>query len=251
MSQGFTKGINIPVPASQGGTGATGGIMRDANGNIAFSWGSTASAVNYLTLINNSTGNAPVLNVNGSDANIHLGLQSKGTGGYRFFGTSSTAAFTDYFENDTNGANYIRVIAPASIAVNQTVTWKSASSGYPVLDSVDSDDWTSFTPGVTGFASTSALIGKYKKIGKTVIVYLTISGTANANGFTVTGLPFTLADGVWQGFHFCTDNSVNNICSASITGTTATLYLGTNSQVSGWTASGSRTFNGRFVYQST
>jgi len=382
MTQGFTQNITIPVPISKGGTGTTGSGFLDANGNFVWTVGSTSSAVNYLTFINNSAGNIPVINVNGADTNIGIGFQSKGTGQYEFFGTSTTAGGLRIYENDTNGSDYvglkspasiatsytltlpsadatvanlplvsdasanlsfsntisflqvndangneafrintaasavnyvsianaatgnnpgfnalgddtnvglnfnskgtggytftgtstapavinmfeqttngtnkISINAPASISSDQTVTWKSASSGYPILDSTDSDAWTAFTPGVTGFSSTTSLVGHYKKIGKTCVIRLSISGTSNANTFTVTGLPFTngIATSTFLGFQFAQNNTANTIASIGIPGasTVLTVYNTTASTATGWTASGTKALYCTFVYETT
>jgi len=65
-----------------------------------------ASAVNYLEVSGNVTGNAPFMSAQGSDTNIDLSLAPKGTGNVRF-GThtgSSDVAITGYIEiKDFNG----------------------------------------------------------------------------------------------------------------------------------------------------
>jgi len=63
------------------------GGMLDVNGNAIgdgtlelLKFVETASAVNELTITNNSTGNNPILSATGGDTNIGLNLVSKGTG---------------------------------------------------------------------------------------------------------------------------------------------------------------------------
>lgn len=54
--------------------------IMDANGNTILDLPPQASAVNHIYFGNHSTGNSPVFGVDGSDTNINLVLQSKGTG---------------------------------------------------------------------------------------------------------------------------------------------------------------------------
>lgn len=66
-----TGGVKILGSASQ---------INDTNGNELVKFTVTASAVNELTVKNNSTGNAPQLSATGGDTNINLELESKGSG---------------------------------------------------------------------------------------------------------------------------------------------------------------------------
>lgn len=52
----------------------------DKNGNEILGIIPTTSAVNEITIKNNSTGNAPEIQVTGDDENIDLNLVTKGTG---------------------------------------------------------------------------------------------------------------------------------------------------------------------------
>jgi len=56
------------------------GFIADANGNKQIKFTTTSSAVNELTVINAATGNAPKISATGSDTNINLSLNAKGTG---------------------------------------------------------------------------------------------------------------------------------------------------------------------------
>lgn len=59
---------------------ADAGYIADANGNEQIVFQTTASAVNQLEVTNAATGNSPTLAATGDDTNIHLLLNSKGTG---------------------------------------------------------------------------------------------------------------------------------------------------------------------------
>jgi hypothetical protein len=54
--------------------------IRDDSDNEQLIFQKTASAVNYIEVTNNSTGNRPKISVAGSDTNIGLSLATKGTG---------------------------------------------------------------------------------------------------------------------------------------------------------------------------
>lgn len=54
--------------------------IKDTNNNAFLIFSSTASAVNQLTLANAATGNAPILSATGSDSNIGIAVNPKGTG---------------------------------------------------------------------------------------------------------------------------------------------------------------------------
>jgi hypothetical protein len=55
--------------------------IQDANGNILYKYvTSGAGAVNYLQMSNSDTGNDPSITAAGSDANISVSIQGKGTG---------------------------------------------------------------------------------------------------------------------------------------------------------------------------
>jgi hypothetical protein len=70
--------------------------ILDTNGANLLGLTATGSAVNYLTLANAATGNGPVISATGSDTNIHLFLNPKGTGKTYFGGsTTSGSIYTD------------------------------------------------------------------------------------------------------------------------------------------------------------
>lgn len=70
----------------------------DVNGNLWISQGATASAVNYVDIINSATGNPVQMVSSGTDTNIILELQGKGTGGAAVQGTST---------NDNASSGYV------------------------------------------------------------------------------------------------------------------------------------------------
>jgi hypothetical protein len=75
-------GLNLNNP-TLGGI-ANGSTFFDSSSNEYIQFSKTAAAVNYITLANAATGNAPTIDVDGDDTNVSLNLASKGTGGITF-----------------------------------------------------------------------------------------------------------------------------------------------------------------------
>lgn len=59
---------------------ANGGYIADNNGNEQIKFGTTASAVNEITVTNAAAGSGPTIAASGSDTNVDLNLSGKGTG---------------------------------------------------------------------------------------------------------------------------------------------------------------------------
>ncbi|HDR8987719.1 TPA: hypothetical protein QDA93_000278 [Burkholderia vietnamiensis] len=68
----------------------------------------TASAVNWLQVQGNTAGNAPILSVQGSDANASLGLYSKGSGSF-YFGTGGGARTQAVITDTANSVNWLQL----------------------------------------------------------------------------------------------------------------------------------------------
>ncbi len=71
----------------------TSGIY-DTSGNLLISFSASASAVNYLGVSNGATGNAVRLIATGSDANVGLTIQVKGSGEITLSASNATVAGT-------------------------------------------------------------------------------------------------------------------------------------------------------------
>lgn len=70
--------------------------LSDANGVAAVTIGTTASAVNGITITDAATGNAPVISATGTDSNIDLKLTPKGTGKVYVDGSAPRSFFALY-----------------------------------------------------------------------------------------------------------------------------------------------------------
>src|ERR1051326_6716360 len=78
--------------------------INDANGNEVVKYGSTASAVNEVTITNKATGNAPTVEATGGDTDIDLNLVTKGAGVVKANG--SALAFKNAEINTQTGTTY-------------------------------------------------------------------------------------------------------------------------------------------------
>jgi hypothetical protein len=65
--------------------------LLDANGNEIISFTAVGSAINEITVSNNSVGLNPIISATGNDTNIGIDLIPKGTGSVRVFGQAATA----------------------------------------------------------------------------------------------------------------------------------------------------------------
>lgn len=98
--------------------------LTDANGNEWLKHSATASAVNEFTIINNSTGNYPILSASGGDTNIGLYIKPKGSGPIILADDS-----------------YNEVIKTGSVAsaVNEITVTNAATAGLPVIEATGGD----------------------------------------------------------------------------------------------------------------
>lgn len=106
----------------------------DENSNEQLTVNTTASAVNNIGITNAATGNAPKIAPEGTDSNINLDIESKGTGTIELKdntnvtgelsadvtltvdGSSSSAGKIRLAEDTDNGTNYIGIKAPATVS---------------------------------------------------------------------------------------------------------------------------------------
>jgi hypothetical protein len=92
---------------------ANAGFIADANGNEQIKFTTTASAVNELTVTNNTTGNNPIISATGGDTNIGIVLTPKGSGevviatdNLNYAGTAVTATGAELNYNDHCNIRY-------------------------------------------------------------------------------------------------------------------------------------------------
>ena len=105
------------------------GNIDDSNGNAILQFDAVTSAVNYARLANAATGADPVLSAQGSDTNVSVAVQGKGTGEVKL-GQATSAGVrlaADQPLLDSSGNELVK-FAKTSSAVNE-VTVTNASTG--------------------------------------------------------------------------------------------------------------------------
>jgi hypothetical protein len=115
---------NIDFACNTKGTGAFRFYTNQAQEQLRVSH--TASAVNYVQVTGNVTGQRPTLSAQGSDANIGFAYNSKGSSGHIFSANLGSGATLFNISGSSSTANYLQV-SPAS------------ASGTPVLSTQGSD----------------------------------------------------------------------------------------------------------------
>jgi hypothetical protein len=133
---------------------ANAGFIADANGNEQIKFTTTASAVNELTVTNNTTGNNPIISATGGDTNIGIVLTPKGTGevviatdDLNYAGTAVTATGAELNYSDivtlgttaaskvfTADANNLTIVTGAVVNVEDILT-DGATITWDVIDS--------------------------------------------------------------------------------------------------------------------
>lgn len=108
-----------------------------------------ATAVNYLVFSGNSTASPPTVAAAGSDSNIDIAVQAKGTGAFAVLGTAAATAGTLKLWNAGNTFN--TSLVSANVAANKSWT-------LPLLDAtVSGAPLTSNASGVLSFANDGVL----------------------------------------------------------------------------------------------
>lgn len=119
--------------------------INDASNNELLKFSSTASAVNEISIINNSTGLEPRIEVTGNDTNIGLNIRAKGTGVINLLGTNTAQAEYRMFEQTGNGSNYIGFKPPAAVTANCTFTLPDGDGSAGQVIKTDGSKNLSFT----------------------------------------------------------------------------------------------------------
>jgi hypothetical protein len=209
---------------------ADGGFIADANGNEQIIFTTTASAVNEITIANASAGTSPKITASGSDSNINLIFQAKGTGMYRFSGTSSQAAQLRLYEDTDDGTNYTAF----------TVGTQAGNISYTLpttAPSVDGQVLSATTAGVMSWQTPSS---GWTKVSDT---------TSGSNSATITISSLDLqANGIYKIYAF-----IQGVTSDATLGfyvnsdTTDANYYNQVSKVSGSSTTGTVLNNTRIM----
>lgn len=131
--------VNSPLSGTTGSGNFVGSTspsittgINDTNSNTWITQAATASAVNGINITNNSTGNAPIIQAEGTDTNITLQIKGKGTGAPALLGTST---------NDSASAGYVGQIISSSVTTGSGVTLTTATAANVTSISLTAGDW--------------------------------------------------------------------------------------------------------------
>lgn len=115
---------NIPFNDGKG--------IQDSNGNLLLDFLKVASAVNYIDIANAATGNSPTISAKGSNSNISLTLQGKGTSGVPIKGVTDAS---------DAAAGYVGEIISSTILIASAVSISTATSTNLTSISLTAGDW--------------------------------------------------------------------------------------------------------------
>lgn len=180
-ANGTDTNVNLDIA-----TKGTGVVSVSTNGGTEqFRVGHTASAVNYIQATGGATTAGPKLSAQGSDANIDLVLERKGTGSYNFNAPDSNAlgfelgnnatgdrnVFLDFHADTTNtdfsyrlqrtgGANNGVVYNQAGTGAHTfTTSGSTANIQFGISHTASSVNYLNYTGGTTGVAPVAAATG--------------------------------------------------------------------------------------------
>lgn len=235
--------------------------IQSSAGLNALTFTYTASAVNYVNITSGATGNGSQISFTGSDGSVVGQFASKG-GNFKFYDTTGANSGLIRFMNAANtfgtslraGANVANLDLQLPIA--------DGSANAPLITDGSGNlsflpgAWTTFTPTCTGFTGTPTTEGRFKLIGKTCFVFITVSGTSNATGFSITNLPATAANTTADMIYTpgqITNNSVISVApgGAQVTNNSTTLTFYTTPAGGAWAAAGTKGSYISFSYETT
>jgi hypothetical protein len=208
---------NIRMNISSKGTESV-DILTNNTGTRAAKFTYTASSVNWVQMTGAVAGSAPVLSVQGSDTNIPLVLQPKGTGALQAQQTDSTAT-----GGNARGAYSVdwqmSRASAANVASSQSSTigggQANQSSGFISVVAGGNANLATGTYGAISGGTNNAASGSYSWVGG--------GGSNTASGqFNVIGGGFTNSG---------TANAAVTTQSATMNGTTAVTLSGSNANI--------------------
>jgi hypothetical protein len=209
---------NIGLVLATKGTGAF-GFWTNGGANQQFSVTHTASAVNRIQATGSAAGAAPVLSAQGTDTNIPLVLQPKGTGALQAQQTDSTAT-----GGNARGANAVDWQMSRSSASQVASGFNAViaggatnlASGY---QSAIVGGAANSTTGVYAFAGAGYLNSVSGQVGAVVV-----NGYGNTAGgnYNFIGTGYSNSG---------TSNSAVTTQSATMNGTTAVTLSGSNANI--------------------
>lgn len=169
----------------------SGGLITDINGNTVLGFQSVINAVNYLKILNNITGQSPIITTDGPDTNIAIAIQGKGEGKISFVTSNTTTPFT--FFSGTN-SQHATSFDMANTAQTRTVTWQDSDGTVAWTSQLPNVNTVNLTNGQLWIGSTgNPAVAANLTAGPGVSIAnsaggIIISATGSGTGFTeVTG----------------------------------------------------------------
>lgn len=105
------SGTNLGIYWLSKGTGSHSFTTNNSTATEQFRVSHTASAVNYVQVTGAATGSRPIISAQGSDSNISLGYDAKGTGGHNFKANGNTQVLIN---NTTLAVNSLNLTGSAT-----------------------------------------------------------------------------------------------------------------------------------------
>ena len=163
--------------------------IRDDSDNEQLIFQKTASAVNYFEITNAATGTAPILSVAGSDTNVSLLLDAKGSGTVQLGADLDTNGNAVQFDDGTgiedDSGNELLLFDKTASAVNYVEVGNSATGTGPDITAAGDDTNIDLLLASKGS-------GYVKANGSRVITTSGISGGQTITGGTASGNSLTL-----------------------------------------------------------
>lgn len=208
---------NVPVVIGTKGSGSL-NVRTNDSATTQFAVTSTASAVNYINVTGATTTNAPVLSALGSDTNIPLVLQPKGTGALQAQQTDSTAT-----GGNARGANAV------DWQMSRGGAAQVASSSYSVISGGIQNTSSAYGTVICGgLANTSS--GTLSFVGGGQLNQATRDNSVVVGGSTNTAVG--IYNFIGGGFtNTGTANAAVTTQSATMNGTTAVTLAASNASI--------------------
>lgn len=153
-----TSGANSNITSLTGLTGVIQAptFINDPNGNEILGFSYVASAVNYAVITNGATGQGVIFNAAGSDADIDIGIVSKGTGVVNLVSDNLTTPLE--IENGTSH-QHKTIFAMANTSAIRTVTFPDADGTFYLSSKANGTEAANAVTasGTSGVITTSAL----------------------------------------------------------------------------------------------
>jgi hypothetical protein len=178
LTRATGSGTNLGFYQISKGTGGHAFTTNSTTSALQFNVSHTASAVNYVQSTGAATGNSPVISAQGSDANIQIQLQAKGTGLVRF---ATGGGLQAYVSDTVSAVNYVQVTG-------------SSTGNDPTLSVQGSDTNINFAfvskgSSIYTFASQGGSSRQFRIDGTSASVnYLNVSGSGTGSAPALSAL---------------------------------------------------------------